>query len=117
MAVNREDIAGPLRERIVSGEYAPGDKLPSTRELATSYNAARATANAALQLLAREGLIALRDKSGAVVVGSERVSSPDALIAEARTDLQDIRDAVRETRRYLDELDERVSAALAKLKP
>lgn len=117
MVANREDIAGPLRDRIVSGAYAPGDKLPSVRDLASTYGAARGTANAALQVLAREGLISLRDKSSAVVVSSEGVVPPETQLADARAELLGIRDAVQETRRQLNELDQRVTAALSKLAP
>ena len=39
MVVSREDIAGPLRELIASGQYAAGDKLPSVRDLAATYDA------------------------------------------------------------------------------
>jgi DNA-binding GntR family transcriptional regulator len=50
-------IADDLRSRIEAGEFAPGAKLPSIRELAGEYNVAQMTANGALQRLRTEGLV------------------------------------------------------------
>lgn len=50
-------IADDLRRAIESGELAPGQKLPSERELARRYRAARNTAREAIRLLAEDGLV------------------------------------------------------------
>ena len=50
-------IAAELRERITSGELAPGDALPSTRTLAQEHGVSVETATKALRVLADEGLI------------------------------------------------------------
>lgn len=116
MAGSREAVADELRERIVSGTYKPGDKLPSTRELASMFGVARNTANDALHLLAREGLVDIKDKSGAVVLSPEEMAkTPGDRLADARTELIAIQAAVAETQRQLGELSERVSTALSKL--
>jgi DNA-binding GntR family transcriptional regulator len=47
-------IADDLRARIEAGEFAPGVKLPSIRELATQYGVASMTAQSALQRLREE---------------------------------------------------------------
>jgi GntR family transcriptional regulator len=47
-------IADDLRLRIEGGEFAPGAKLPSIRDLATQYSVASMTAGAALQRLREE---------------------------------------------------------------
>jgi GntR family transcriptional regulator len=49
-------IAAILRERITSGELAPGDRLPSVTELMASYSVARTTAVKAVKVLTDEGL-------------------------------------------------------------
>jgi DNA-binding FadR family transcriptional regulator len=116
MAGSREAVAEQLRERILSGMYQPGDKLPSTRDLASSFGVARNTANDALHLLAREGLVDIGDKSRAVVLSpDEAAKTPDDRLADARAELLKIQSAVVETQRQLAELGERVSAALSKL--
>ncbi|WP_164439847.1 GntR family transcriptional regulator [Streptomyces albus] len=51
------DIAAELRDRILSGELGPGDKLPPVKELAASYRCAGATAQRALGQLVVEGVV------------------------------------------------------------
>lgn len=51
-----QQIADELRQRITSGEYAPGSKLPSETELVESYDVTRITVRRALAVLAGEGL-------------------------------------------------------------
>ena len=75
-------IARDLRDAITSGEIAPGQKLPSERELAAQYSAARNTARGAIRLLAEEGLVSaehgrgvfVRQKQRLLQFGSERYS-------------------------------------------
>jgi DNA-binding GntR family transcriptional regulator len=49
-------IAAVLRDRIESGEYQPGQRLPSINALMQEYGVAHLTANKALRLLITEGL-------------------------------------------------------------
>ena len=49
-------IAAELRARIIRGELAPGDWLPSTREIVRQFDVAIATATRALAVLRDEGL-------------------------------------------------------------
>ncbi|MFG1976988.1 GntR family transcriptional regulator [Nonomuraea fuscirosea] len=52
-----EDVAAALRERIESGQYAPGDQLPSEAELRQEFGGASAnTVRQALGVLTSEGL-------------------------------------------------------------
>src|SRR4051794_21669953 len=60
-------IARDLRARIVDGRLAPGDRVPSTRQLARRWNVALATATKALAELRREGLVEARPRAGTVV--------------------------------------------------
>lgn len=50
-------IANEIAAKIKSGELRPGDKLPSTRELAESYAVHMNTASRALSLLHDRELI------------------------------------------------------------
>ena len=60
-------IADHLREAINAGEIAPGEQLPSERELMEQYDAARGTARQAISLLRSEGLIETEHGKGAFV--------------------------------------------------
>jgi DNA-binding transcriptional regulator YhcF (GntR family) len=63
-------IAADLRRRIVSGVLRPGDRLPSTRDLAREYRVAIATATRALEALRHEGLTRSIPRVGSVVAGA-----------------------------------------------
>jgi GntR family transcriptional regulator, transcriptional repressor for pyruvate dehydrogenase complex len=51
-------VAATLRRRILSGELAPGDSLPTESELITQLGVSRETVRMALRLLDAEGLTA-----------------------------------------------------------
>jgi len=51
----REALAAHLELRIQAGEFAPGDRLPPERELATEYGVSAPTVRSALDLLRRQG--------------------------------------------------------------
>lgn len=55
-----------LRQKIVEGEMAPGDKI-SEKELCATYGVSRTPLREALKVLAREGLIQLTPNRGAHV--------------------------------------------------
>ncbi len=50
-------IAAILRAKIESGEYAPGDKLPSEPRLQQEHGFARDTIRHAIKLLREENLV------------------------------------------------------------
>ncbi len=60
-------IAADLRRRIIEGELAPGDRVPSTRQVAAQWGVALATATRALAELRREGLVRAEPRVGTVV--------------------------------------------------
>ncbi|WP_344431944.1 GntR family transcriptional regulator [Amycolatopsis minnesotensis] len=62
-----ERIADALREQIVSGALAPGDRLPSQEALTDQYDVSRIVAREALDLLENEGLIDRTKRLGAFV--------------------------------------------------
>ena len=56
-----------IQRQIVSGEYAPGTKIPSVRELAAQAGVNPNTMQKALSELERSGLVATMRTSGRVV--------------------------------------------------
>jgi GntR family transcriptional regulator len=50
-------IANEITAKIKSGELAPGDKLPSTAQLAEQYSVSKGTVHRALSLLHDRDLI------------------------------------------------------------
>lgn len=67
-----QQIARQLRTDIEAGVLRDGQALPSTRALAQEWGVSSFTANEALTLLAAEGLIASRDRSGRVVTAPDQ---------------------------------------------
>lgn len=62
-----ERIRTDIERRILSGELAPGDRLPVELDLVAQYQCARMTVNKALSSLAQAGLIERRKKAGSFV--------------------------------------------------
>lgn len=60
-------VADDLRDRIFSGEFPPGARLPSEVEIGAEYGVSRVTVRTALQLLESRGLIDVRHGSGSFV--------------------------------------------------
>ncbi|MFI2030876.1 GntR family transcriptional regulator [Streptomyces buecherae] len=71
-------IVGALRRRIAEGELAPGDRVPSTRQLAREWGVALATATKALTTLRLEGLVVARPRAGTVVATPATPAAPAA---------------------------------------
>ena len=57
-------VAEALRERIESGELAPGDPIPGEQRLAQEYGIGRETVRKGLAVLRGEGLIVPRKGQG-----------------------------------------------------
>lgn len=60
-------ILADISERILSGEWAPGHRIPFEHELTQQYDCSRMTVNKALSQLAKAGLIERRRRSGSFV--------------------------------------------------
>lgn len=60
-------VAAILRDRIGSGEYAPGRRLPSVRGLVQEFGVAELTARKALRVLVDEGLAEMTPGMGTFV--------------------------------------------------
>ncbi len=80
-------IAAALRDQINSGELAPGDRVPSTRELTRQWGVAMATATKALTALRQEGLVRPVACVGTVVDDARRRRGPSsaAVIPQPRS--------------------------------
>jgi GntR family transcriptional regulator len=71
-------VESTVRARIDSGEYGPGDRLPSERDLVAELGAGRTTIRLVLAKLAALGLIEAQHGRGYFVRKSESQSSPQA---------------------------------------
>lgn len=63
-----QEVLDRLIERIRSGEFRPGDQLPSERELMTTYGVGRPAVREALQALERDGIVSISHGERARVV-------------------------------------------------
>lgn len=63
-----QQIAAQLRALIVSGEFAPGSRLPAERDLAKQLGVSRPSVREALIALEVEGMIEVRTGSGIYVL-------------------------------------------------
>jgi len=60
-------IRDDIEQRIMSGEWPPGHRVPAEHELMSAYGCSRMTVNKVLSTLATNGLITRRRKTGSVV--------------------------------------------------
>ncbi len=61
---SHQEIQQSLFERIQSGEWAPGEKMPLEVELSSEYGCARTTMNRAIRGLAERGIVERKRKGG-----------------------------------------------------
>lgn len=66
-------VAAVLRAGIESGDYGPGDRLPSERVLAVEHGVARNTAREAIRQLADSGLVTAHHGKGVFVRDKPRL--------------------------------------------
>ncbi|MFD4371832.1 TetR/AcrR family transcriptional regulator C-terminal domain-containing protein [Streptomyces sp. NPDC058486] len=69
-------IVGELRRRIETGDLAPGDRVPSTREITRQWGVAMATATKVLTELRREGVVHAVPGVGTVVTTQTPTQTP-----------------------------------------
>ena len=92
-------IADDLRSRIEGGEFAPGAKLPSIRDLAGQYGVASMTAQGALQRLRDDRLVYSSGRGH--FVGEGPADKPSGLAER----LQEVEAEVRELRSRVEGLE------------
>ena len=79
-AVSRyERIAAALRDGILAGQYAPGDRLPRQRDLARTWQTTLPTVRQALEQLQQDGLIRVEHGIGTFVADLDRAYDPFAV--------------------------------------
>lgn len=106
----RRQLADALRAQIADGAYPPGSKLPSYRQLRDSHRVALNTAQAAIRMLATEGLVEIRPASGAYVR-----SAPDGTEPTLRAELADLQAVLRRSKQDLAAAETAVASLLARL--
>ena len=105
-------LADTLRAQIADGTYAAGARLPSYRQLRDDHAVALNTAQAAIRLLATEGQVDIRPGSGAFV------RPPiDGAGRPLRTELTELRDALRRSRQDLAAAEKTITGLLSRLPP
>ena len=102
-----------LRAEIAGGAYPPGTRVPSYRQLRDEHHVALNTAQAAIRILAAEGLVEIRPARGAYVRERADGGAPPDLRAE----LTDLQAALRRSRRDLGAAENAVASILTRLPP
>jgi DNA-binding transcriptional MocR family regulator len=74
-----QQIARTIRDRITSGQYTPGEKIPSIRQFADDFQCNKLTVHRAFDTLKQEGLIENRVGSGSYVRYPEKVAAPHTI--------------------------------------
>jgi GntR family transcriptional regulator, histidine utilization repressor len=105
-----EQVKSWIRGHIASGEWRPGDPVPSEAALMQQFRISRMTVNRALRELAAEGLVTRVQGSGTRVAQLHRISS--------RLSIRDIHEEVVErghvhTTRVISTRKEKAGAAVA----
>jgi len=78
-------VANLLRQRLHTGHWVPGDRLPNEVALAAEFGVGRSSVREAVRLLVQDGLLDVRHGSG-------------TFVAEARPGTGDVRQLVRRAR-------------------
>ncbi len=97
--IRYQEIADAIRQRIVAGEFGPGEVLPSEARFGASYEASRVTIRKALEILRTDGLVDARQGFG-WFVASDPVPQP--LTGLATIEAQLAESGRRSERRILD---------------
>jgi DNA-binding FadR family transcriptional regulator len=105
-----KQLADTLRAQIADGAYPPGSKIPSYRQLRDSHHVALNTAQAAIRMLAADGLVEIRPARGAYVRDSSNGGGP-----ALRAELAGLQAALRRSKRDLAEAETTVASLLARL--
>ncbi len=88
-------VAEQLREAILAGRLAPGEELPTERELSHSFGVSRASVREALRALQAQGLVTRGGAPGrAVVAGEVAAPAGDVLVNLLRLNQVGLEDLV-----------------------
>lgn len=92
-------VADALREEIKQGSVAPGERLPSVRDLADRFDIAAVTVQSALRILRDEGYVVSRSTRGYFVrdeLPATPAEPPSAEFLVLRDQLAEMRSLMRE---------------------
>jgi GntR family transcriptional regulator len=78
-----EQLRQQVTALVLAGGLAPGDRLPSIRQLANDLGLAGGTVARAYRELESDGVVATRGRHGTVVEGPPRQPAPPAELIEA----------------------------------
>jgi GntR family transcriptional regulator, transcriptional repressor for pyruvate dehydrogenase complex len=81
-----EQVVQQILERIHAGEFAPGERLPTERELGELFGVSRGVIREAIKVLGAMGLIESRQGSGTYVAANIVPSVSRALVLSAKPD-------------------------------
>jgi GntR family transcriptional regulator len=101
-------VAAAVRDRIRRGEIAPGERMPSYRDLAESYDVAVMTAQKAVRALQDEGWVVVTPSVGAFANVPDGAEDRPDLLARVIEQLDGLEDAVSNMRTRLDHLEQLV---------
>lgn len=79
----RDRVLDELRERILNGTYAPGERLTEER-VANDFGVSRSPVREALRVISTEGLVRINPRRGAEVATPDPVATRDLLSVRAR---------------------------------
>lgn len=68
IALTRDRIVSYVRDRITSGAWEPGSRLPTRRDLGVQFDTTLTTVQRAFDALARDGFLEARGKAGTFLV-------------------------------------------------
>lgn len=103
-------LADILRAQIADGAYPPGSKIPSYRQLRDAHNVALNTAQAAIRMLAADGIVEIQPARGAYVLGGPNGTNPTL-----RAELADLQAVLRRSKQDLAAAETAVATLLARL--
>ncbi|MGW4097943.1 MULTISPECIES: FadR/GntR family transcriptional regulator [unclassified Mycobacterium] len=88
-----ELVVDQMRRALELGQFRPGDRLPTERELSDMLDVSRTTVRTAVGVLEREGLIAVRRGRGGGFTVQAPVYDPAEMRREMRRNKREVRDA------------------------
>lgn len=103
-------LASALRAQISGGAYPAGARLPSYRQLRDEHDVALNTAQAAIRLLAADGLVEIRPARGAFVREDGAAAG-----RPLRSELTELQAALRRSRQELAAAEDVIAGMLSRL--
>ena len=103
-------LADVLRAEIRGGTYPPGTRMPSYRQLKEAHHVALNTAQAAIRILAAEGLVDIQPGKGAYV----RTDTDADESRDLQAELASLQATLRRSKQDLADAENAVASLLAR---